>query len=160
MKDVKFLIQTTAIIIILLAVRNIQNRIDDIKCAKIGSSVMFGQDAEYITIRDLSIQSTEDGGLVIQGMGCEVGRSFCGDGNLDPYEDCDDGNNEDGDGCSAVCGLEGGYGISDSHDFLYVSYECEPAKNSGNFVGGYMYPKNEDGEDERVDCSFTYSTDN
>jgi cysteine-rich repeat protein len=31
---------------------------------------------------------------------------FCGDGNLDPGEECDDGNNIDGDGCSANCTIE------------------------------------------------------
>jgi cysteine-rich repeat protein len=33
---------------------------------------------------------------------------FCGDGVVDPGEECDDGNNIDGDGCSANCELEGG----------------------------------------------------
>jgi cysteine-rich repeat protein len=33
----------------------------------------------------------------------------CGDGNLDPGEDCDDGNGVDGDGCSAKCKKEGGF---------------------------------------------------
>ena len=36
----------------------------------------------------------------------EGGRSFCGDGDLDPGEQCDDGNNANGDGCSAVCKIE------------------------------------------------------
>jgi cysteine-rich repeat protein len=31
---------------------------------------------------------------------------FCGDGNLDPGEECDDGNNVDGDGCDANCMVE------------------------------------------------------
>jgi len=31
---------------------------------------------------------------------------LCGDGNLDPGEECDDGNNLDGDGCSAQCTFE------------------------------------------------------
>jgi cysteine-rich repeat protein len=37
---------------------------------------------------------------------------WCGDGNVDqgqtstPYEECDDGNNMDGDGCSAICLIE------------------------------------------------------
>ena len=31
---------------------------------------------------------------------------YCGDGNLDETEECDDGNTEDGDGCSALCGIE------------------------------------------------------
>ena len=30
----------------------------------------------------------------------------CGDGARSPFEACDDGNNEDGDGCSAACSLE------------------------------------------------------
>ena len=31
---------------------------------------------------------------------------ICGDGNLDPGEQCDDGNNIDGDGCSSICEIE------------------------------------------------------
>ncbi len=31
---------------------------------------------------------------------------YCGDGNLDSGEECDDGNNVDGDGCSAQCTIE------------------------------------------------------
>ena len=37
---------------------------------------------------------------------------FCGDGILDEVEQCDDGNNEDGDGCSAVCTDEGSDGCT------------------------------------------------
>lgn len=40
------------------------------------------------------------GGRNIRGLG-EVG--YCGDGLLDDDEECDDGNNLDGDGCSALC---------------------------------------------------------
>jgi len=40
----------------------------------------------------------------------EMMRQFqtvsCGDGELDPGEECDDGNDIDGDGCSATCELE------------------------------------------------------
>jgi len=32
----------------------------------------------------------------------------CGDGVLDPFEECDDGNNDDGDGCDADCEIEDG----------------------------------------------------
>jgi cysteine-rich repeat protein len=35
--------------------------------------------------------------------------SACGDGKIDPGEDCDDGNAFDGDGCSRTCRLESGY---------------------------------------------------
>lgn len=37
---------------------------------------------------------------------------FCGDGILDDGEACDDGNNVDGDGCSATCQDEGGEGCT------------------------------------------------
>ncbi|MCK5413344.1 MAG: DUF4215 domain-containing protein, partial [Candidatus Pacebacteria bacterium] len=35
-----------------------------------------------------------------------VTEPFCGDGEIDIGEDCDDGNNSDGDGCSSVCQIE------------------------------------------------------
>ena len=36
----------------------------------------------------------------------------CGDGVISLREDCDDGNNQNGDGCSASCGIEPGYGCT------------------------------------------------
>jgi large repetitive protein len=36
----------------------------------------------------------------------------CGDGALSPREECDDGNTANGDGCSATCGIEPGYGCT------------------------------------------------
>jgi cysteine-rich repeat protein len=35
--------------------------------------------------------------------------AICGDGNLDPGEDCDDGNLASGDGCSSTCTKEAGF---------------------------------------------------
>jgi cysteine-rich repeat protein len=34
------------------------------------------------------------------------GTATCGDGHLDEYEECDDGNHDNGDGCSLTCSLE------------------------------------------------------
>jgi len=39
----------------------------------------------------------------------------CGDGNLDIFEHCDDGNNVNGDGCSSICQAEG-------DDFPVIAY--------------------------------------
>lgn len=47
--------------------------------------------------------SASSGGQGGQGGG-PIG--MCGDGTVDPAEDCDDGNTTDGDGCSARCGFE------------------------------------------------------
>jgi cysteine-rich repeat protein len=35
--------------------------------------------------------------------------AICGDGNVDPNEECDDGNQADGDGCSSKCKKESGF---------------------------------------------------
>jgi cysteine-rich repeat protein len=46
---------------------------------------------------------------------CRDNCTFCGDGNLDPEEECDDGNNIDGDGCTGDCTIEeeeGGQGCT------------------------------------------------
>jgi len=39
-------------------------------------------------------------------MGSPGGAVVCGNGVLEPGEQCDDGNTEDGDGCSSTCKLE------------------------------------------------------
>ena len=39
---------------------------------------------------------------------CSDDEPYCGDLVVDPGEQCDDGNDNNGDGCSAVCTIEGG----------------------------------------------------
>jgi cysteine-rich repeat protein len=41
------------------------------------------------------------------GLSCSA-ATICGNDTLEPGEECDDGNTGDGDGCSAICELEGG----------------------------------------------------
>jgi cysteine-rich repeat protein len=57
----------------------------------------------------------------------EVAGPDCGNGIVDGDEECDDGNNDDNDGCSAVCELptceepcrdDAGYGCNDGYDCL------------------------------------------
>ncbi len=52
-----------------------------------------------------------------------VGR--CGNGNLDPGEDCDDGNNVDGDGCKADCTLP----MICGDGFTQPGEECDDGNN-------------------------------
>jgi uncharacterized repeat protein (TIGR01451 family) len=69
------------------------------------------------------------------------GAPECGDGVLDPGEECDDGNNVDGDGCSANCTLEYcGDGVLDPGE------ECD----DGNNV---------DGDGCSADCKVEYCGD-
>ncbi|MBT4221186.1 MAG: DUF4215 domain-containing protein, partial [Candidatus Magasanikbacteria bacterium] len=39
---------------------------------------------------------------------CQRAGGYCGDGIIESVESCDDGNNVDGDGCSAICQIEEG----------------------------------------------------
>jgi len=66
---------------------------------------------------------------------------YCGNGQIDPIEECDDGNNTDGDGCSAVCTAETpvygpycGDGIngSDIIDGIQDWEECDSGYLIGN----------------------------
>ena len=50
----------------------------------------------------------------------------CGDGNIDPGEDCDDGNQLDNDGCSSKCKVEGSFKcVGTAHT------DAEPCKTGG-----------------------------
>ncbi len=61
----------------------------------------------------------------------EVCRGVCGDGVVSPNngEECDDGNNEDGDGCSASCKKEP---VVCGNGILELGEECD----DGNLVDG------------------------
>src|SRR5438045_3287335 len=64
----------------------------------------------------LKFQLVSDAGLELAGWTvdhvCLVKAgppsNLCGNHNVDPGETCDDGNNVDGDGCSATCGTDDG----------------------------------------------------
>ena len=50
---------------------------------------------------------------------------LCGNGTLEPaFEECDDGNSDDGDGCSAVCTIE-----ECGNDILDYGEECDDGGN-------------------------------
>ena len=66
-----------------------------------------------------------DDGNVINGDGCDaICRLECGNGRLDPGEECDDRNAEPGDGCDSECQLECGNGRLDPGE------ECDPSLTS------------------------------
>jgi cysteine-rich repeat protein len=56
----------------------------------------------------------------LQALGLLESMGLCGDGSLDPGEECDDGNVIAGDGCSPICQFEGedtdGDGVPDEED--------------------------------------------
>ena len=63
--------------------------------------------------------------LLVDDPACRVVEPFCGDGTLDAGEACDDGNNVDGDGCSANCTIEAycGDGVLDPGE------QCDDGNN-------------------------------
>jgi cysteine-rich repeat protein len=78
---------------------------------------------------------------------CEA-EPYCGDGILDPGEECDDGNNIDGDGCDANCTIEPycGDGILDPGE------ECD----DGNNIDGDGCDANCTVEDDGEGCTPGY----
>ncbi len=65
-------------------------------------------------------------------------KPYCGDGNLDPGEQCDDGNNINGDGCSSVCRTEGGGGGGGGGSVLISlqinnAEDCVPTEDGAYF---------------------------
>jgi fibro-slime domain-containing protein len=58
--------------------------------------------------------------------------AVCGNGNLEPGEQCDDGNGRDGDGCSHACQTEAGFACSTVA--VTDTVPCSQAGDSGNCV--------------------------
>lgn len=58
---------------------------------------------------------------------------YCGDGHLDAGEQCDDGNNRSGDGCSASCTTEGGGGGGGSVSYFNM-YDTAVTEEDCNAV--------------------------
>jgi uncharacterized repeat protein (TIGR01451 family) len=61
---------------------------------------------------DMSNEPDCDPALQPANLGCSTTHVMgpppvCGDGHLDPGEECDDGNTQNGDGCSSQCEIEG-----------------------------------------------------
>ncbi|HEY5285246.1 MAG TPA: DUF4215 domain-containing protein, partial [Polyangia bacterium] len=69
--------------------------------------------------------------------------SKCGNGVLDPSEQCDDGNSENGDGCSRICQIENNYDCSTPGQLCVNMAKCgngtltsDESCDDGNTLGG------------------------
>ncbi|KKT25209.1 MAG: hypothetical protein UW10_C0012G0001 [Candidatus Magasanikbacteria bacterium GW2011_GWA2_43_9] len=67
---------------------------------------------------------------------CQTYGSYCGDGKLDDAEACDDGNREDGDGCSNICTLEGFCAYPDRQTACYQDSMCPVMDVNGIRISG------------------------
>jgi cysteine-rich repeat protein len=85
-----------------------EERLEDMECdpvtfSGIGKEVMWVRHTPQSVEADDLITAFE-----IEAGTCGLGGNEpkCGDGNVDAGEQCDDGNNANGDGCSATCQTE------------------------------------------------------
>lgn len=120
---------------------NLYENFQDFECLEQGtvmSACISNSDAQLIEECDYGC--SEGACIVCEGLGCDEPK--CGDSYLDEGEECDDGNNEDWDGCSEWCELEeieceedsdcginefvGEDYCSEYHDIVrdYMIYEC------------------------------------
>ncbi len=79
----------------------------------------------------------------------DVDGPICGNGLLEPSEECDDGNVAPGDGCDATCRLEPGIAHDRCGDALVVSEGTHAFDTTGATT---------DGPDEPVACAFAGDT--
>ena len=77
----------------------------------VSSGTNAASQSEFCQARDISSDSGGLGSGIGSGINVTVECPECGDETLQvETEECDDGNNVDGDGCSAACVLEDGFG--------------------------------------------------
>ena len=86
-----------------------------------------GRDAFVITLPDVAPVGDAPIGCVSTSSG-----SCCGNGSLDPGEDCDDGNTTAGDGCSAACKLETDWACPNVGQPCISTVVCGDGRISGN----------------------------
>jgi cysteine-rich repeat protein len=85
------------------------------------------------------------------GPTCDTPPPICGNGAIEGTESCDDGNAASGDGCSATCGVEAGFGCSGTPS------ACGPICGDGIRAGGEQC---DDGDlDDGDGCSATCTTE-
>lgn len=68
----------------------------------------------------------------------DVNPPGCGDGTVQPMEDCDDGNLINGDGCSDICEVEGSYCVetrpNDAYTLATVIDQCDGGAGSISYI--------------------------
>lgn len=72
--------------------------------------------------------------IMIGLIGCDhdrVGLSNCGDGVVDPGEQCDDGNELELDGCNIECGVEEGWDCTGTPSDCSQQLQCDVVEQSG-----------------------------
>lgn len=72
-------------------------------------AVVIGDQVHVFVLDDVNLLDSKD--WLISSAIC-LEETICGDGIVDEGEECDDGNNVGGDGCSAMCTDEGGQGCT------------------------------------------------
>jgi len=109
-------------------------------CNAVSPSQLTGEDAPRISTADAAAPSnTQDGprvsiNLDSPGAGEVAKTGKCGDGFLNPAEECDDGNKTSGDGCSGSCKRETDWQCLTPGSPCVSTVVCGDGRISGNEV--------------------------
>lgn len=87
----------------------------------------WGPNSSCADLNFNGLVNAADLAILLGGWGC----SLCGNGVVDPGEECDDGNNDDGDGCESNC-LFGVICIELTAEVAFV-------RDSANLLGGAIF---------------------
>ena len=102
--------------------------------AEFGHAVSIMKDMTLIAAPGVFGQAVSSGAVYVKHS------AYCQDGLVHSVEDCDDGNNVTGDGCSASCQLEHGWGCHGDSSTCFVCgnsvVELAMTCDDGNFVNG------------------------
>ena len=84
-----------------------------------------------------------------------VCAAVCGNGLIEPGEECDDGNFVDGDGCSATCVLKDfdGDGVANYYDNCPMIYNLDQMDTDGDLLGNVCDPDDDNDGYDDVDCA-------
>ncbi|MBN1944333.1 MAG: DUF11 domain-containing protein [Bradymonadales bacterium] len=88
--------------------------------------------------------------LVLNVSGSGTPDPYCGDGNIDEGEECDDGSDYDGDGCSSSCTIEPGW-ICTEEPSICVLEQVEVAESEPDVVEEPQHTEEPDLEPDTED---------
>jgi cysteine-rich repeat protein len=99
---------------------------DDLRFSRIDDFILE-PDSTYVLVA-----STFGGATIIGDYTIAMTTARCGDGAVNDLESCDDGNSDDGDGCSSTCTVEDGFECDDDPSVCFLPDVCGGGRVDGD----------------------------